>query len=119
VRVAPEPVAAFSPVMAGEMAALKKFLNRRMYRHPRVIEVMENAQKVLAALFGAFISDPTLLPKDWTESCGTQGSRRTARAVCDFIAGMTDRFALQEYRRVFHVEYPLYTAGNGLTRGAP
>ena len=107
VRGAPEPIAAFSPAVAAEMTALKAFLNQRMYRHPRVIEVMKNAQGALTALFGAFLSDPKLLPKDWAEQCGTQGGRRTARAVCDYIAGMTDRYALQEYRRIFHVEFPL------------
>jgi dGTPase len=107
VRAAAEPMATFSPPIIAELAQLKSFLNHRMYRHRRVIEVMENAQKLLSLLFGAFISDPSLLPKDWTEQCGTQGGRRTARAVCDYIAGMTDRYALQEYRRIFQVEFPL------------
>jgi dGTPase len=78
-----------------------------MYRHHRVMDVMTNAQKALTALFDAFIAEPNLLPKDWTEQCGAAGERQTARAVCDYIAGMTDRFALQEYRRLFHAEFPL------------
>lgn len=107
VRAASEPTAAFSPPIAAELVRLKAFLSQRMYRHRRVIEVMDNAQKLLTSLFGAFLSDPSLLPKGWTEQCGAQGGRRTARAVCDYIAGMTDRFALQEYRRIFEVDYPL------------
>ena len=78
-----------------------------MYRHPRVVQVMENAQLALTQLFGAFMADPSLLPKDWMASCGAPGDRVTARAVCDYIAGMTDRFALQEYRRIFHMEFAL------------
>jgi dGTPase len=78
-----------------------------MYRHERVIEVMENAKKALTSLFEAFMGNPGLLPADWAGSFQGKGSRATARAVCDYIAGMTDRFALQEYRRIFGAEFPL------------
>jgi dGTPase len=107
IRGAKEPVAAFSEPMRGGIVALKEFLHRSMYRHRRVVEVMTNAQAGLTALFDAFITDPNLLPKDWMEQCGAAEETRTARAVCDYIAGMTDRFALQEYRRLFHAEFPL------------
>ena len=50
---------------------------------------------------------PGLLPRDWTDKCGSPGDARTARAVCDYIAGMTDRYLLQEYQRIFHREFPL------------
>ena len=101
------PLAAFSAPLRGELSGLKEFLLRRMYRHPRVLQVMQNAQVVLTNLFNAFAADPLLLPKDWMVQCGGPGDRATARATCDYMAGMTDRFALQEYRRIFHMEFPL------------
>jgi len=72
---------------------------------------MDNAQVALTDLFGAYMADPKLLPPDWMEHCAVSasgaGDRAIARAVCDYIAGMTDRFALQEYRRIFHMEFLL------------
>ena len=87
--------------------ALKEFLGRRMYRHERVLDVMHNAQHCLTEVFDALMAAPALLPRDWTDQCGSPGDARTARAVCDYIAGMTDRYLLQEYQRIFHREFPL------------
>ena len=101
------PIAEFSPDLRADLAKLKAFLFRRMYHHPRVLQVMENAQLALTQLFNAFMNDPALLPRDWMVSCGEPGDKITARAVCDYIAGMTDRFALQEHRRMFHMEITL------------
>jgi dGTPase len=89
------------------MTVLRAFLYRRMYRHARVASVMERAQNLLTDLFDAFMARPSLLPNDWVQRCGEPGGVRTARAVCDYIAGMTDNFASQEYRRLFHAEFPL------------
>jgi dGTPase len=107
IRLHEKPLVGFSAGLRGEFLDLKDFLFRRMYRHERVIQVMRNAQLALTKVFGAFMADPSLLPTDWMEACGAPGDRVTARAVCDYIAGMTDRFALQEYRRIFHMEFPL------------
>ena len=101
------PLVGFSDGCLREMSALKAFLFTRMYRHPRIVEVMSGAQRALSALFDAFMGEPKLLPEDWRSACGAPGDSRTARAVCDYIAGMTDRFALQEYKRIFHMEFPL------------
>jgi len=101
------PVAEFSPGLRADLVKLKAFLFRRMYHHPRVMQVMDNAQLALTQLFRAFMADPSLLPKDWIVQCRTPGDSVTARAVCDYIAGMTDRFALQEHRRIFHMEIQL------------
>ena len=102
-----EALASFSASTREELAGLKAFLLRRMYRHKRVVDVMQNAQLALTQLFGAFMADSSLLPKDWLVDCGAAGNRVTARRVCDYIAGMTDNYALQEYRRIFHIEFPL------------
>jgi dGTPase len=107
IRAAGEPVAAFSDAIRSDLAALKEFLGRRMYRHQRVLDVMANAQHCLTEVFDALMSSPGLLPRDWADQCGGPGDPRTARAVCDYIAGMTDRYLLQEYQRIFHREFPL------------
>ena len=101
------PVAAFSVSLQTDLAKLKDFLLRRMYRHSRVLDVMQNAQLALGRLFGAYMAGPALLPKDWIGNGTALSDRMLARTVCNYIAGMTDRFALQEYRRIFQQEFPL------------
>jgi dGTPase len=107
VRGAGQALVAFSAHMAGEIAVLKEFLFARMYRHPRVMASMDKAQTVIADLFAAFSNDPALLPPDWAGACGAPGDAVTAGVVRDYIAGMTDRFALQEHKRIFHTEIAL------------
>ncbi len=102
-----QPVAAFTAGMRADLSGLKEFLSVRMYRHQRVLQVMQNAQVALTRVFGAFMADPALLPRDWMDQCRAAGDPVTARVICDYIAGMTDSFALQEYRRIFHMEFPL------------
>jgi dGTPase len=99
-----KPTAGFSPGRAQELARLKAFLLERMYRHPRVADSMTAAKRVIADLFAAFSQDPNLLPADWRCDCAGSGQPRTGRVVRDYIAGMTDRFALLEHRRIFHTE---------------
>ncbi len=106
-RARDRAMAAFSPAMAGQVAALKSFLFARMYRHPRVMGSMTAAKRVVAELFAAFGSDPRLLPPDWAGACGAPGDSRTVSVVRDYIAGMTDNFALSEYARIFHTEIAL------------
>jgi dGTPase len=101
------PAAAFSSAMLGELSQLKAFLFARMYRHPRVTASLAIAKRVVAELFEALTSDPALLPEDWHAACAGAGDPRTAGVVRDYIAGMTDRFALLEHRRIFHTEITL------------
>ena len=77
------------------------------HRHPRVIGSMEKAKAVVTDLFEAFAADPGLLPPDWAAACGAPGDDATGRVVRDYIAGMTDRFALAEYARIFRTEIDL------------
>ena len=100
VRAIPRALAGFSPVMMGEVQALKKFLFARMYRHPRVIGSMSRAQTVVTELFDALARNPKALPQDWAAQCGSGGDTATRRVVRDYIAGMTDNYALAEYVRV-------------------
>jgi dGTPase len=107
VRSARGATASFSPPMEREAQALKQFLFVRMYRHARVMSSMDKAKMVVEELFRALSRSPSLLPADWAAGCGGAGDAATAGIVRDYIAGMTDRFALQEYRRIFHREMDL------------
>jgi dGTPase len=107
VRTHGAPLAAFSTGMQRQLGELKSFLFTRMYRHPRVMGSMEKAKAVIGALFEAFSSDPARLPADWARLCGGPNDPVTMGVVRDYIAGMTDRFALTEYRRVFNAEISL------------
>jgi dGTPase len=92
-------LAAFSPDVSGAEAAIKTFLWHRMYRHPRVMRVMRDAEAIVADLFGRYRADPATLPPEWLQGCEDEGER--IRRIGNFIAGMTDRFALTEHVRLF------------------
>jgi dGTPase len=100
VRAAPASVIAFSPPMAEANRAIKEFLFARMYRHWRVNRMAAKARRVTAALAELFMEDTSLLPDEWGERAGRPGSQRAAETVRDYIAGMTDRYARDEYRRL-------------------
>ncbi len=101
VRAAPQPVIGFSPAMAEANRAIKSFLFARLYHHWRLNRMTSKARRVTGELFALLHANPALLPGDWRAQAGEAGgSGRAARAVCDYIAGMTDRFALDEYRRL-------------------
>jgi dGTPase len=104
VRAAGRAMARFSPALFAQLQSLKSFQMTRMYRHPRVTRSMDQAQGVVTDLYGAFVADPALLPPDWEQAARVGVPGTVAR---DYIAGMTDRFALAEYARVFRREIAL------------
>lgn len=97
------PVVAFSETMAGQDRALKAFLWSRMYRHDRVNRVTSKARRCVRDLFELLLAEPQCLPADWARRAEGPGTPRTARLVADFIAGMTDRFAIEEHARLFDI----------------
>ena len=101
VRAAGAPMVGFSAPMAGTDRAIKDFLWTNMYRHERVIGVMEEAEVVVRELFARFFVSPQDMPPEWGEGLQALDAPWRARQVADFIAGMTDRFALQEHARLF------------------
>ncbi|GEO82793.1 deoxyguanosinetriphosphate triphosphohydrolase [Pararhodospirillum oryzae] len=101
VRLLGRPVVAFSPALAEAHAGLKNFLFPAVYRHYRVNRMTSKARRVVKDLFTRLTEEPRLLPDDWSRRAGDPGDARTARVVCDYIAGMTDRFALDEHARIF------------------
>ena len=107
IRNAGEPLVVFSPQMKENNRVLQQFLSSSMYRHERVLEIMERAQRVIRDLFNVYMNDETLLPKDWREDAPISDQSRYARQVCDFLAGMTDRYALDQHKRLFDLD-PLF-----------
>jgi len=101
VRALDRPIADFSGEMRENDAALKAFLFERMYRHYRVNRMSSKARRIVENLFEILHEEPELLPSEWQEGCDGSKGFKTARRVCDFIAGMTDRFAIHEHRRLF------------------
>jgi dGTPase len=100
VREAPRPVIGFSPAMDKADRDIKGFLYTHMYRHDRVAHVMADAEAVVRDLFGHYSKTPADLSEEWREGIGASGSDR-ARRIADYIAGMTDRYALIEHGKYF------------------
>ena len=98
VRRFPAPLAAYSPEMAEKVAELRNFLYQNLYRHWRIVRQVGKARHVLRRLFTAYVEMPEMLPPSVQQAAETEGLHR---AVCDYVAGMTDRFALDEYARLF------------------
>jgi dGTPase len=103
IRALAGPVAGFSEEMRRNATALKAFLFEHMYRHYRVNRMSLKAHRVVRDLFQAFLADPDCLPGEWRLLAAGAGSAQTARTVADYLAGMTDRFALDEHRRLFDI----------------
>jgi dGTPase len=101
VRAAGRTIVAFSTKMATEEKELKAFLYKNLYRHPEVLRTRTEAEKVVLELFDAYFADPAEMPEGWREILGRADDRTKARHVADFLAGMTDPYALKEHRRLF------------------
>jgi dGTPase len=98
IRGAAYPVAAFSQTMAKEIGELRGFLFQEFYFHPRVQDIMNGAQKIVRDLFDCFLRDPERLPDEWRQKAKT---KERGRVISDFVAGMTDRMAIDTHRRLF------------------
>lgn len=106
IRNAQGPVISFSPALAEANQAIREFLHARMYRHWRVNRMTAKARRLVAELFTLLHTDPATLPDEWRGIAGTPGSAQAARVVADYIAGMTDRYAQEEYRRLTDLASP-------------
>jgi len=106
IRAMDRPLVAFTPEMNEHNAALKAFLFERMYRHYRVNRSMSKAQRIVQQLFELLHGSPDQLPPEWQQGCDGPKGFKTARRVCDFIAGMTDKFAIEEHQRLFDLHDP-------------
>jgi dGTPase len=103
VRAAGKPLVGFSDQMNEHQAVLRRFLMQRMYRHWKVNRSRSHAKRLLRDLFELLLAEPELLPPGWQVGADGPKGQRTARRVCDYIAGMTDDYAIEEHRRLFNL----------------
>jgi dGTPase len=107
IRNAGRTLVTFSPDMENSERAIKRFLFSHMYRAPSVMKVREEAKQVIRDLFGAYFSGRAQMPDewclDWNGAAARLDESKRARLVCDFLAGMTDRYAILEHQRLFDV----------------
>ncbi|MFK3739681.1 deoxyguanosinetriphosphate triphosphohydrolase [Massilia sp. TN1-12] len=99
---AAQPLIRFSPQMRAETTALKRFLYANLYRHYKVNRMRVKASRIVRELFDAFMTDPVLLPFDYQVASGD--TMKQARKIADYIAGMTDRYAIREHKRIFSLD---------------
>jgi len=100
VRRAKQRMVAFGPAMAEAHMVIKDFLFARMYRHWRVNRMTTKARRLTEEVFRLLHADPSLLPDDWRARASEGGTQRAATVVGDYVAGMTDRYAMDEHRRL-------------------
>jgi dGTPase len=105
IRRARAPVVAFSPAMADANRAIKDFLFAHMYRHWRVNRMVAKAKRITGEVFAMLHGDTGLLSADWRGRAGESGTPRAAVAVCDYVAGMTDRYARDEHLRLTDISH--------------
>ena len=104
IRANDRPIAGFSETMRANDAALKKFLFENMYRHYKLNRMTSKAKRVVKELFKLLVKEPECLPDELQAKCKNTSTANTARVVADHIAGMTDRYALDEYQNLFDVQ---------------
>ncbi|WP_374037129.1 deoxyguanosinetriphosphate triphosphohydrolase [Brevundimonas staleyi] len=107
VRRARRTLIQFSDPMMADLGILRKFLFERMYRHYRVNRTRSQARRILAEMFQLFMAEPEVMPTEWGVLAATSDPHKRARAVCDYIAGMTDRYAIEEHRKLFNLDLAL------------
>jgi dGTPase len=103
VRAQRAPLVGFSPAAVSADNAIRSFLLTNMYRHQRLVRIRDQAGLIVGNLFSRFFMAPDLMPDEWAEATARAGAgeARRARLVCDYIAGMTDRYAAAEHQRLF------------------
>ncbi|QPM89452.1 deoxyguanosinetriphosphate triphosphohydrolase [Pseudooceanicola algae] len=102
IRLAGRMMVQFSPALWSDLKVIRKFLFHRMYRAPEVVEMRAKVTRIIHELFPLFMDHPEVLPKQWRKDVKAVEGDRTAlaRIVCDYISGMTDRFAIVEHARL-------------------
>jgi dGTPase len=101
VRGAPEPVIALSTERRAEVEGLQDYLFANVYRHPHVTAAMAGAESIVRELFQRYMGEPALMPEPWCATAQALSGAERAAVVADFVAGMTDRYAGKEHRRLF------------------
>jgi dGTPase len=94
----------FSPAVLEDVGRLSGFLYAKMYRNYRVNRSRSAARRILQEMFELFMAQPDVLPGEWSEEAGAMESGLRARIVCDYIAGMTDRYAIALHKKLFRLD---------------
>jgi dGTPase len=97
-----KPTADFSTDAAKDLAELKAFLHEKMYSHYLINRMKSKAHKIVSSLFNFYMENPDCLTQYWQRKINDKTGKERAEIICDFIAGMTDRFAIKEYKSIFH-----------------
>ena len=103
IRALDRPVVSFSDAFRAQEGPLRAFLYENMYKHYKVNRMMGQATRVVGELFQLFLDDPDILPTELRRQCDGPKTKHTSRVVCDYIAGMTDTFAISEHKKLFSV----------------
>ncbi|MEM9669489.1 MAG: deoxyguanosinetriphosphate triphosphohydrolase [Pseudomonadota bacterium] len=104
VRAMPCPLVAFSERLSEQQMSLRSFLYEKMYKHYKVNRMRSQAKRILRDLFDVFLEEPNTLPPPWRHVAEQATQSRRARIVCDYIAGMTDNYAIDEHKRIFSLD---------------
>ena len=107
VRLAPRTLVQFSDGMMADLGVLRRFLFERMYRHYRVNRTRSQARRILSQLFNLFMAEPEVMPPEWSKLAVGAEPQERARAICDYIAGMTDRYAIEVHGKLFSLDLTL------------
>jgi dGTPase len=91
-------ITSFSEDMHRRNRELKDFLYKQLYRHPHVVRMQVKAERLISEIFNAYLAEPAMLPRQVQTMIDADGRER---AICDYIAGMTDRYALEEHEKLF------------------
>ncbi len=104
VRMLGRKLVSFSPDVSEDVGRLSRFLYTKMYRNYRVNRSRSAARRIVQEMFDLFMAEPDVLPGEWSEEAGAMESEKRARIVCDYIAGMTDRYAIALHRKLFRLD---------------
>ena len=107
VRAARRTLVQFSDVMMADLGVLRRFLYERMYRHYRVNRTRSQSRRILSEIFQLFMAEPEVMPTEWAARAASDDLFKRSRVVCDYIAGMTDRYAIDEHRKLFSLDLSL------------
>ena len=107
VRAGRRTLVQFSDAMMADLGVLRRFLHERMYRHYRVNRTRSQARRILSEMFQLFMAEPEVMPTEWAARAASDDPLKRSRVVCDYIAGMTDRYAIDEHRKLFSLDLSL------------
>ncbi|MDX1402797.1 MAG: deoxyguanosinetriphosphate triphosphohydrolase, partial [Kiloniellales bacterium] len=98
------PLVGFPQNLSNDIRVLRTFLFEKMYRHKRVVDIMSQAKEVVHSLFAQYFAFPERLSDEWRDAAVSSDGAERARIVADYIAGMTDRYAIREYEKFFNIK---------------